>query len=150
MHTATEPSILVYCQNRAFCKRLITIGAAIAKREHGRAAFLFIQPQELVSQTVANDIETVYTIAAHEKADITILFSDDPLLTLAVHVRQIKATQLVLDERDIVGTNAVPLLRSLLPDVVITLLQKDGRSVTGPPTTPTTAQIRRQHQAPVP
>lgn len=149
MYTANHPCILVFSPNRTSCKKLITAGATLAKEQHRPLALLFVQPQELVSQTVADDIQTVYNIASREKAEITVLFSDDPLLSLAVHARQTKAAQIIVDESDTAGQTSFAVLRSLLPDLPISVLQKDGKVVTFPPSEITT-QSRRPHPTPVP
>ncbi|MBE6768037.1 MAG: hypothetical protein E7549_03900 [Ruminococcaceae bacterium] len=149
MYTTTSPPILVYFSDRASCKRLVTAGAALAKEQHRALSLLFVQPQELVSKTVAEDIQTVYNIATREGAEITVLFSDEPLLSLAVHARQTKAVQIVIDESNTAGRPTLAILRTLLPDLPITVLQKGGNAVTFPPSEITT-QNRRLHPAPAP
>ena len=149
MHTKSTPRILVYTPERTSCKRLLTLGAAVAKEEHSPLSLLFIQPQELVSQAVAEDIQIVYNIASREKAEITILFSDEPLLSLAVHARQIQATQIVTEESAAARPHTVSVLRRLLPDLPVTVLEKDGKVITFPPFEITT-QNRRPHPTLVP
>lgn len=149
MHKETPPRILAFSPNRTSCKRLATAGAALAKEQHGQLTILFIQPRELVSKTVAEDIQTVYNIASREKAEITVLFSDDALLSLAVYARQTDAEQIVVDESDSTGENAFAILRNLLPDLPITVLQKSGKVVTFPPSEVIT-QSRRPRPTPVP
>ncbi len=133
MKRAASPPILIYSPNRTSCNRLVTAGAALAKEQRRPLTLLFTQPKELVSQVVAEDIQTVYNIASREKAEITVLFSDDPLLSLAVHARQTKAVQLIVDENDTTSQNAFVVLRTLLPDLPITVLQKGGNAITLPP-----------------
>lgn len=149
MRTAVTPPILVYTPNRTSCKRLLTAGETLAKKHRNAVSLLFLQPQQLVSKAVAEDIQTVYNIASRAKAEITVLFSDSPLLTLAVHARQVKAVHIVVDECDSLGHTALDVLRTLLPDLPITVLQKNGQLLTFPPTE-VTAQNRHPRPTLVP
>ncbi|MBE6757355.1 MAG: hypothetical protein E7552_02240 [Ruminococcaceae bacterium] len=149
MNTSATPPVLVCSPNRTSCKRLISVGEALAKEHHCSVTMLFLQPQELVSKTVAEDIQTVYNIASRAKATITVLFNDSPLLALAVYARQINAARIVVDENDTFGHAAFGVLRTLLPDLTITVLQKNGQLLTFPPTE-ITEQNRHPHPTPVP
>ena len=147
MKPASPSPVLAYAPDRTYCKRLVTVGAALAKKQHRSLALLFVQPQELVSQSVADDIQTVYNIASREKAEVTVLFSDEPLLSLAVHARQIKAAHIVVDENGILGQQKLSVLRRLLPDIPVTVLQNGGESITFPPSESKPVTIGRSNTA---
>ena len=98
---------------------------------------------------MAEDIQTVHDIASREKAEVTVLFSNEPLLSLAIHARQTNVVQLIVDESDGMGQPPVAALRTLLPELPLTVLQTGGKAVTFPPVE-ITMQNRRPRPTPVP
>lgn len=134
MQRAKRAPILVCTPERASCKRLVTIGAGLAKEEDRPLKVLSVQPEELVTPDTAENIQILHNIASGTGAEITVLFSDNPILTSAVFAKQLAATRVIVDESDLAGDVFFQTLRDLLPDVSLSLLQKDGKLVTFPPT----------------
>lgn len=132
MKQPTNPVVLVCTLNRASCHRLVKIGQAVAD-EHGLPLqVLSIQPEGLVSPAVAETIQILHNISSGAGAQITVLFSDSPALTVAVHAKQQNAAFLIFDQSDMPGTMVFQTVRELVPEIAISILEPDGNLVTFP------------------
>lgn len=142
MQTTAAKPILICSPDRASCKQLVSFGNDLAKAQQRPLTLLSVQPQKLVSPDIAKDIQTMYNIASRVGAEITVLFSNTPLLTLAVHAKQIDAAEVILDESDVTNTVFINALRELIPEIPLSVLQKDGVCITLPPRVALKSEMR--------
>lgn len=134
-----KPVVLVCTLNRASCHRLIRAGKRLAERHDLPLRVLSVQPEGLVSPTVAETIQVVHNLSSAAGAQVTVLFSDSPALTTAVHAKQQNAAFLVCDRADMPGTAALGTLRELVPEITLSVLETDGRLITFPTVQPVSA-----------
>ncbi len=133
MRKEKRSPILICTSERASYRRLVTVGEAMAKEESRPLSVLAIQPRELVSPNTAESIQILHNIVSGTGAEITILFSDSPILSFSVFAKQINASQVLIDEESINGKIQFHTLRDLLAEIPLSVLPKNGRLVTFPP-----------------
>ena len=132
LKTARNP-LLICTTDRASYKRLITVGKALSDVQKRPLNVLSVQPKALVSPGTAESIQILHNIALGVGADVTVLFSDAPVLSFAVHAKQIDASEVVVDEREMNENTSLYALRDLLADIPLTVLENSGQFHTVPP-----------------
>lgn len=125
--------VLICTGERASYKRLITAGESLSARKNRPLSVLSVQPKELVTPNTAESIQILHNIAYGTGAEITVLFSDSPVLTFAVFAKQINAAEIVVDKALMRGDVVFRMLRDLTPDIPLSVLDEDNQLVTFPP-----------------
>ena len=133
MKPSNARNVMVCSLNRATCHRLVQAGNDIAEESGLPLTVLSIQPQGLVSSTVAQNIQVLHNITSRAGAEANILFSDSPALTLAVHAKQTNAAHILIDRADFSGNFFLKTIVELLPEVTVSVLEQDGRIITFSP-----------------
>lgn len=133
MSTIGRSPILICTDERASYKRLVTVGESLSKEQHRPLSVLSVQPNELVTPSTAESIQILHNIAYGTGAEITVLFSDSPVLTFAVFAKQINAAEIVVDKAWMKGDVVFRTLRDLTPEIPLSVLDEDNQLVTFPP-----------------
>lgn len=134
-----KPVVLVCTLNRASCHRLIRAGKRLAEQNDLPLRVLSVQPEGLVSPAVAETIQVVHNLSSAAGAQATVLFSDSPALTAAVHAKQQNAAYLLCDRADMPSTAALGTVRELVPEMTVSVLEADGQLITFPALQPVSA-----------
>ncbi len=125
--------ILICTGERASYKRLVTVGESLSREQNRPLSVLSVQPKELVTPNTAESIQILHNIACGTGAEITVLFSDTPVLTFAVFANQIHATEIVVDKTWIQGDVVFRVLRDLTPEIPLSVLHENNQLITFPP-----------------
>ena len=132
MENDQPANVLVCVTDQPSCRRLILAGAAIAEKLQVPVKVVSVQPAGLVSPRNAEDLQILYNISAKLGADMTVYFSDEAALTVAVHARQTNAIQIVSGAP---GTNSnlfIETIKGLLPELPLSIVDEDEHIVTFP------------------
>ena len=151
----TAASPIVICSSTCILwEQLIAIGVVMAKEQKRPLILLSIQPKELVSPHVAQNIQSLYNMATTIGAEITVLFSEERTRSLADYAKQIRAAHIILHTCDTAVNDMFGTLRQLLPEIPLTVLQTDGQLLTfssaaahhsaNPPSTPITCPVIKE------
>lgn len=124
MFLQNNKSIVVCVQNPNHCGRLIETGKKIAQMAGAQLQIIHIQPQN--SDKDAKTLEKLYQISKEAQAELTVFFSDNPVMTAAVFIEENNAVQVVTGMPDMERTGFVDLLRQLIPQITISMVSDQG------------------------
>ena len=124
MCQTNQNTVVVCVQNPSFCGRLIETGKKLAQVTGAQLQIIHICPQSGEKDTKA--LESLYQISKDAQAELTVFFSDNPVLTAALCIEETHATQVVTGMPDMNRTGFVDLLRQMVPQVTITMVGVDG------------------------
>lgn len=124
--------VLVCVTDQTSCRRLITAGVAIAEKLQVPVKVVSVQPEGLVSKKASEALQVLYNISAKLGADMTVYFSDDPALTVAVHARQAGAIHIVSGAPGANSNLFIEMIKGLLPEVPLSVVDADEHMVTFP------------------
>ncbi len=134
MNTTKSPVILICVFDHTVCRRLIRAGQKLAEETHLPLEVVSVQPQGLVSRKVADEVQTLHNISSGMGLTMTVLFNEQPPLTVAVHAKQQQAAYLICDLSGAQGTTFLQTVRDLIPETAVVALGADGQFMTFPAT----------------
>ena len=73
-------------------------------------------------------LEKLYQSAKNEGGDMAVYFSDDPIITVSAHIAKRKPLTLVVGFPGEKSNNFISTIHLLLPDIPISMIDKDGTS----------------------
>ncbi len=73
-------------------------------------------------------LENLYQTAKNEGGDMAVYFSDDPIITVSAHIAKRKPLTLVVGFPGEKSNNFISTIHLLLPDIPISMIDKDGTS----------------------
>ena len=124
--------ILVCTAERTFYRPLVTLGTMLAREENRPLSILAVEPRELVTPDTAENIQILHNLISGTGAEITVLFSDSPILSFSVFAKQKHASHVIVDEDSLNGELVFRTMRDLLPEIPLSILSKNGQLVTFP------------------
>mgnify|MGYP002567567580 CR=1 FL=1 len=126
-------NVLVCVTDQPSCRRLILAGDAIAKKYNMPVKVVTVLKPGLVSPKTAEVLQTLYNIAGRLGAEMTVLFNDSPLLTIAVHARQTNAAHIVGGSSPSSESSPfIETLKGLLPEIPISIVDEEEQIITFP------------------
>ncbi len=124
--------VLVCVTDQPQCHRLIKAGATIAANSQRQLQVVSVMPPRLVTPNTADALQTLHNISSKLGAEMTVYFNEEPALTVAVHSRKINATHLVMGVPGPGHNVFVELVRGLVPDIPLSLVDADGQCISFP------------------
>ncbi len=73
-------------------------------------------------------LEKLYQSAKNEGGDMAVYFSNDPIITVSAHIAKRKPLTLVVGFPGEKSNNFISTIHLLLPDIPISMIDKDGTS----------------------
>lgn len=122
--------ILVCVTSQEACRRLICVGVEMSKKDRLPLKVLCVMRPGTLSGEAARTLQVLYNISSQYGAEMTVLFNENPALTVAVHARQNKTCRLVIGQPGADGTLFMEALRGLLPDLPMAVVAPNGDYVT--------------------
>ncbi|MDD2362706.1 MAG: hypothetical protein PHH84_07130 [Oscillospiraceae bacterium] len=138
-----DNNVLVCVTDQLSCERLIRTGAAIAKKKGIPVQVVSVLPETLVSDNTACVMQKLYDTANSLGAEMTFYFNSDPALTVVVHAKKSGATHIVSGTPGTDSTLFIETIKSLLPDLPITIINTDNRLYTFPAVYPTLHSVMK-------
>ncbi len=132
MENEQPANVLVCVTDQPSCRRLILAGAAIAEKLQAPVKVVSVQPAGLVSPRNAEVLQILYNISAKLGADMTVYFSDEAALTVAVHARQTNAIHIVSGAPGANSNLFIETIKGLLPELPLSIVDEDEHIVTFP------------------
>lgn len=132
MKPTKSPIVLVCVFDHTTCRQLIRAGQALAEQHQLPLEVMSVQPKGLVSRKVADEVQILHNISSGLGLDMTVLFNEEPALTVAVHAKQQNAAYLVCDLSGAEGTVFLQSVRDIIPETAVVALGADGHPMTFP------------------
>jgi hypothetical protein len=132
LQTENPASVLVCVTDQPSCRRLILAGNAIAQEYGLPVKVVTVLKPGLVSAKTADVLQTLYNIAGHLGAEMTVYFNDSPALTVAVHARQTNAVHLVSGYPGADSNRFIETIKGLLPEVPVSMVDDNQQIFTFP------------------
>ncbi len=132
MNNIPNDNILVCVTDQLSCERLIRTGAEIAKEKGVPVQVVSVLPEALVSDNTAFIMQKLYNTANSLGAEMTFYFNSDPALTVVVHAKKSGATHIVSGTPGANSTLFFETIKSLLPDLPITIINTENHLYTFP------------------
>lgn len=132
MNENKPASVLVCVTDQLSSRRLILAGARIAEQYNARVRVVSILPEGLVSEKTADTLQKLYDVSSSLGAEMTVFFNNEPALTAAVHASQIGAVHLVSGAPGPESNLFIEMIRRLLPELPISILDADDHLITFP------------------
>lgn len=132
MNSTPSPCVLVCVTDQLSCERLIRAGAAIAKSKDIPVSVVSVLPEGLVSEKTASVLQGLYDTASALGAEMNFYFNSEPALTAAVHAKTNGAVQIVSGTPGPDSTLFIETIKTLLPDIPMTIVDADDRMYTFP------------------
>ena len=124
MFQQNNKSVVVCVQNPNHCGRLIETGKKIAQLAGAQLQIIHIQPQS--GEKDAKTLEGLYQISKEAQAELTVCFSDNPVMAAALYIEEKNTVQVVTGMPDMERTGFVDLLRQLIPQITISMVSDQG------------------------
>ena len=132
LSSQSSANVLVCVTDQPSCRRLILAGDTIARRSGIPVKVVTILPPGTVSARTADTLQTLYNIAGKLGAEMTVYFNDEPALTAAVHARKTNAVHIVSGSPGAQSTLFVATIKSLLPEVPLSVVDENEQMLTFP------------------
>ncbi len=117
--------VLVCVTPQSECERLIKAGAMLAKEKNEALEVLSVFHEKDGFGPNPAVLEQLYSCAKDENAQMSVYFNDSPAIVAAVHAKKKGASDIVVGFPKERSTHFVSALRSLLPDVTISMVDVD-------------------------
>ncbi len=124
MRQMEQRSIVVCVQNPGNCSRLIQAGKKVAEITGSQLQILHVEPQTEEKDPMT--LEALYQVAKDADAELTVFFSDNPVVTAALYIENSGADQVITGMPDMEHTSFVDLLRQFVPQVTISMVSDQG------------------------
>lgn len=120
-------TVLVCVTPQESSKQLVESGKAIAEKHGARLEVISVLPfgqgeYKIEPQT----IENLYQTANSNGGEMAVYFSDDPILTVCAHIAKRKPITLITGFPGERSNNFIGTIHLLLPDIPISMTDKDG------------------------
>ena len=132
LSSQSSANVLVCVTDQPSCRRLILAGDTIARRSGIPVKVVTILPPGTVSARTADTLQTLYNIAGKLGAEMTVYFNDEPALTAAVHARKTNAVHIVSGSPGAQSNLFVETIKSLLPEVPLSVVDKNEQMLPFP------------------
>jgi len=127
MSNKTTTSVMACIADRPDCNRIMKAAAGIAAKEGLPLTALTVLPSGHMSGYATERLQVLYNITERYSAELLVLFSDSPALTVAVTAQQKNVAHLV------VGTPQsglfIETVKALLPEVPMTVIPDDKQKI---------------------
>lgn len=124
----SKNNVLICVTAQESSKALVAAGKAIAQKHSASVEVVSVLPMEYnENSTNPKIIESLYGFAKSAGAEMSVYFSDDPILTVAAHIGKTKPQSLVVGFPGENSNDFVSMIHLLLPDLPISMV--DGEKV---------------------
>lgn len=128
----STPHILVSITDQPGSYRLISAGRRLADEQQLPLKVIAVLKNRQDEKN-ADVMQTLYNLCAKYRAELTILFHQNPALTVAITAKQTDAAHLICSTPAVAGYDFIAFLRETLPDIPLSIVEADGSIVTFPP-----------------
>lgn len=122
-----ERTVLVCTTLQPSAEKLIRAGKAMAEKNSAGLEIVSVIPiddEERKFDPYA--LDRLYTTAKHYGAEISVYFSDDPVMTVCAHTAKFKPLTLVTGFPGEKSNNFISLIHLIVPDVAISMVDGNG------------------------
>ncbi len=128
----STPHILVCVTDQIGSHCLIAAGRKIADEQHLPLKVICVL-RNRENEKNADIMQTLYNLCAKYQAELTVLFHQNPVLTVAVTAKQTGAAHLICGTPVVAGHDFIAFIREILPKIPLSVIDADGSAVTFPP-----------------
>lgn len=121
-----KATVLVCVTGQRDCDRLIHVGKKISDSQSVPLKVLCVQPTSAGYDTNGEELEYLRQTAKGAEAEMSVYFDDDAPLMAAGVAKKIRAIHLVTGMAEAPVNGFVEIIHSLLPEVPISMVAKDG------------------------
>ncbi len=122
-----ERTVLVCTTLQASSENLIRAGKAIAEKSHADLEVISVIPIDNDDRKFDPEaLDRLYTWAKSYGGEISVYFSDDPTMTVCAHTAKHKPLTLVTGFPGEKSNNFISLIRLILPEVPISMVDAKG------------------------
>lgn len=118
-----ENCVMVCVTPQTSCARLIEAGKTIAARTNRKLIIVSVIGTEY--QNNIEDLDYLYECVEKSNAEMKLFFNNDPSITVAVVAKRFSACEIITGFPGTDGGKFIPLLRDLLTDIPITMIDYD-------------------------
>lgn len=123
-----ERTVLVCTTLQASSENLIRAGQAIAEKSHADLEVVSVIPIDDEERKFDSEaLDRLYTCAKSYNGEISVYFSDDPVMTVCAHTARRKPITLVTGFPGERSNKFISLIRLILPEVPISMVDADGK-----------------------
>jgi K+-sensing histidine kinase KdpD len=121
-----QPCVAVCVTPQESCARLIEAGARIAKQEGLPLAVLSVfKESNGLNANEGGALETLFECAGRFNASMNVYFNNSPALVTAVASKKLGVVNLITGFPEEGGSGFVSRVHELLPELIITMVDKD-------------------------
>lgn len=128
----STPHILVCVTDPADSHRLIAAGRTIADEHDLPLKVICVLPHH-AGKKHAEIMQKLYNICVKHQAELTVLFHENPALTIAIAAQKAGAAHLLCGTPIVAGPDFIAFIREMLPNVPLSVVNADDTVITFPP-----------------
>ena len=122
-----EKTVLVCTTLQPSAENLIRAGKAIAEKNSAGLEIVSVIPiDDNERKFDPQALDRLYTTAKSYSGEISVYFSDDPIMTVCAHTAKIKPLTFVTGFPGEKSNNFISLLHLILPDVPVSMVDGNG------------------------
>lgn len=122
-----ERTVLVCATVQSSSENLIRAGKAMAEKNSAELEIVTVIPIDSEERKFDPEaLDRLYTSAKNHGGEMAVYFSDDPIMTVCAHTARHKPITLVTGFPGERSNNFISLIRLILPDVPISMVDPKG------------------------
>ena len=120
-------TVLVCVTAQQSSEALVKAGKALSDKWGAELEVVSVLPISTDEAPIVPEIiESIYQTAQKEGGEMAVYFSDDPIYTVCAHIAKRKPLTLVTGFPGANSNNFIATIHLLLPDIPISMIDKDG------------------------
>jgi K+-sensing histidine kinase KdpD len=124
---SSKRAVLVCVTGQRDCDRLIHAGKCIAEQRKVSLQVLCVQPTSQGIHGDCKELEYLRQTSKEANAEMTVYFNNEAACTAAAFAHQVGAVHIVTGMAEEPVNGFIDVLHSLLPEVPISMVSKDGK-----------------------
>ena len=122
-----KKAVLVCVTAQQSSHNLLTAGKLLAEKNGANLEVITVLPTDNSDNKYDSDIlDKLHAAAKEQGGEMAIYFNDDPIFTVCAHIAKHKPITLVVGFPGENSNNFISTIHLLLPDVPISMVDKDG------------------------
>lgn len=127
MNNTSTQCVLVCVTDQKECERLIDAGRLFAERDNLDLHIINIQPESRQNPTSFEALSQLYEKAKAAKAEMTVYFNDEPVLTAAAHMKKYNAVRMIAGLPGNNSSGFLAAIRMIVPDIELDMVDKNSK-----------------------